>query len=429
MKIVLIAVGTRGDVEPFLAVGSLLAARGHRITCAFPGQYVPLAEEAGFAAVGLDRRLLELAEGRDGEALMGGGGGSWWRSAHHFMTLAREGLAANRRVVSQLTELLGDDTFDRVVFHPKASFPFVYAVARPDRVVALSPVPWVVHPVPGRPHLGFEWLGRIGMAGLSYRLVNYGLAQNLLGSTREFRKRHGIRAAAVRRAVVATPLAYSVSPSLFPRPERWPDHVRVLGFHPRQSRSAVEDPKVAAFVARHGEFVVVTFGSMRNADPEGKSRMLLTVLAELGIPAILNRAGGGLAEPPDYDRERFLFTATLDYDRVFPLAAAVIHHGGAGTTQTGLLHGRPTLIFPHIVDQFAWNRLVAVSGLGPEGIPISQLSEKTFRPRLLDLLKNRNYRLSAAKLGIRMRAEDYEAAICRFLTGSATPSAAAPRNP
>ena len=417
MKIALITVGTRGDLEPFLAVGKLLLDRGHRITCLAPEQYVPLIRAAGLEAAGLDPRFLDLLEGADGEAYMGGRG-SPFRRAGQLLRLAREGLRINRLLVQQQIDFLQANDFDRVVFHPKASFPFVWAVDHSGKAVILSPVPWVIHPVAGHAHLGMDWLGKLGLARASYRLVNFGLLQNILPATRAYRRKHGIRRRQVVRAIAATPMAYAVSPAVFERPTDWPDHVRVLGFHPRIPAAGEADREVEEFMERHAKFLVVTFGSMRNPDPAAVTRILLTALKQAGIPAILNRAGGGLEAPADYDRERYLFTDVLDYARVFPRAAGVIHHGGAGTTQTALRHGRPALIVPHIVDQFAWDRLIASRRLGPAGIPVRDLTVDSLGPKVQDLVSDSLYRRRAAETGTRMRGEDLAGPMCDFLTGA-----------
>ncbi len=404
-------------MEPFLRVGALLAARGHGVTCAFPEQYIHLAEEEGLATVGLDRRFLELVEGTEGKALMGGKG-TLWQRGRGLYHLVREGLKINRRLVEQQVQLLEGQDFDRVVFHPKASFPFVWSVRYPGRAIVLSPVPWVIHPVPGHPHLGFGWLRRMGLSGLSYGLANFALLQNILPATKTYRRRYRISAADVRGAITGTKLFYNVSPALLDPPSEWPSHVRAFGYLSRtMDEDKSLDPAVANFMDRHAKFIVVTFGSMSNEDPAGKTDVLLRSLAETGIPAIINVAAGGLREPSDYDRERVLFTPTLPYDRVFARAYAVLHHGGAGTTQTGLLHACSTLIIPHIVDQFSWNRLIAERGLGPAGIPVRKLSSGVLANRLRDLFQNPVYFANVSELRDRMQQEQHSEAVCRFITG------------
>lgn len=345
-----------------------------------------------------------------------GGQGSLWQRTRGLYRLFREGLAINRQLVREQIELLESRSFDRVIFHPKATFPFVWAARFPDRAVVLSPVPWVIHPVPGHAHLGFGWLGRLGGWRISYDLANFGLLQNILPPTKDYRRKYGISSRDVKRAITGTRLLFNVSPALLQPPADWPGHVKCFGF--LRSESTAEHPlplTVEAFMDRHPRFVVITFGSMANEDPAGKTEIVLRALERAGIAAIINEAGGGLREPREYDRERILFTRQLAYDRVFPRASAIVHHGGAGTTQTGLFHGCPTMIVPHIIDQYAWNRLIAERGLGPAGPPVKALDINSLSDRLTELAESEAYHRACEALAEQMRDESYREELDSFL--------------
>lgn len=97
---------------------------------------------------------------------------------------------------------------------------------------------------------------------------------------------------------------------------------------------------------------------MINNDPTEKTKIILNILQRNGIPAIINTASGGLVEPENYDKEQFYFVNRIPYDWVFPKLYAVIHHGGSGTTHTAIKYGCASLIIPHIIDQYVWNKIV-----------------------------------------------------------------------
>lgn len=108
-----------------------------------------------------------------------------------------------------------------------------------------------------------------------------------------------------------------------------------------------------------------------------------------------------MSEPP----ENILFVNDIPYDWAFSRMYAIIHHGGSGTTHTALKHGCPSLVVPHILDQFYWSRTIAGLHLGPEGIPIKNLDGKTFERKLLDLMNNPSYKNNAIILSEKMKAE------------------------
>ena len=72
MKILLLSIGTRGDMEPFLAIGELLAGKGHEIVCAFPEQFRSLAGDSGFRFLSLGTEFIEMLESPEGKSAMGG---------------------------------------------------------------------------------------------------------------------------------------------------------------------------------------------------------------------------------------------------------------------------------------------------------------------------------------------------------------------
>ncbi len=104
---------------------------------------------------------------------------------------------------------------------------------------------------------------------------------------------------------------------------------------------------------KHSKVLLVTFGSMINDSPELKTNIILSILEEYGLPAIINTAGGGLVKPETYNPELFFFNKLNPYGWVLLKVYCVIHHGGSGTTHIILKYSKPSLIIPHIIDQYA----------------------------------------------------------------------------
>jgi len=91
---------------------------------------------------------------------------------------------------------------------------------------------------------------------------------------------------------------------------------------------------------------------------------------------------------------------------LFPKVAAVIHHGGAGTTHAGLIAQKPTLIIPFVVDQFHWGELIYRLGCGPKPIPAKRFSQELFREAIQQLLNKESYRIEAKRLSEKMEQEN-----------------------
>ncbi len=144
---------------------------------------------------------------------------------------------------------------------------------------------------------------------------------------------------------------------------------------------------------------------MSNSNPTEKTRIIVDVLKKHNIPAIINTSWGGLEEMSE-PSEKILFVNNIPYDWVFPKMYAIVHHGGSGTTHTALKHACPGLVVPHILDQFYWSKTISGLHLGPEGISIRNLDEKTFEPRLLDLMNNPSYKSNASIISEKIKIEN-----------------------
>ena len=92
-----------------------------------------------------------------------------------------------------------------------------------------------------------------------------------------------------------------------------------------------------------------------------------------------------------------------------------MHHGGSGTTHTGLKYGCPTLIIPHIFDQFTWNKIISDNGLGPKGIQITKINENNLEPKILELFNNPHFKEKAEEISNQIKKEDLEEELYWFI--------------
>jgi len=86
---------------------------------------------------------------------------------------------------------------------------------------------------------------------------------------------------------------------------------------------------------------------------------------------------------------------------------AVIQHGGAGTTHLALKYGCASMIIPHFMDQFVWDKITFDMGLGPRGIKISRITNKNLEPKVLELLNNKSFKEKSVEIGNQMKKEDF----------------------
>jgi UDP:flavonoid glycosyltransferase YjiC (YdhE family) len=412
MKILLLSIGTRGDCEPFVGVGEMLRQHGEEVLCAFPEQYRNTAEENGFHFHSLGSEYLDLLNGYFGQASMCEKG---FKRIKALIELTKQSIPIQKRLLDAQKAIIEETNPDVIIYHPKAAYPLIWSLNSGKKSILLMPVPYVLHKVNDMPHIG---IGGKMPVNLSYKLAQYGYVRSIMTAVNRFFKGK-YTPKQINAAMLASPAFYTVSPSMFKRPEYWGNHIIVAGFWERnKTANWTPSPELSDFLDRHKKIVLITFGSMTNLQPKEKTDTFIEVLEECNIPAILNISGGGLARPDKpYNKDLIFFTDSIPYDWAFPKMYAVIHHGGAGTLHSALKAGCATMVIPHIGDQPMWNELVGKLGAGPSGIPVSKLNRASLSVKLKDLYINPSYKEKAETIAKNMREENFSDRLFQFITG------------
>lgn len=412
MKILLISVGTRGDIEPFLAIANLLKEKDHEIVCCFPEQFRTITLEVNHHFVGLSAEFLELLDSDDGKIAMGGKA-MVIRKIKAYYRLYKKSFVINKILVRQQQDLINEIKPDKVIYNIKALYPLVWSANNPEKTVLISPIPYLVHYTNNHGHIGFNKNYGTIINRLTYTISNYGMIKNVLSVTKKLKK---ISTKQLKRALFNSKMIYTISPSIFSRPNYWSENVQVLGYHERNKTNAWRaDNELKAFVAKHDKILFITFGSMTNENPEEKTSFFLNIVQDYGIPTIINTSLGGLIKPKDYNSDLIRFTTNIPYDWAFSKVYAVIHHGGSGTTHTALKYGCPSLIVPHIIDQFMWRNTIYDLGVGPKGIAIRKINLKNLEPLILDLYQNTVYKERANQISEQMKKENFKEELYQFI--------------
>lgn len=204
---------------------------------------------------------------------------------------------------------------------------------------------------------------------------------------------------------LTVPMLYAYSVAIVPRPADWLPHWQATGYWfldapPTWQPSA----DLVNFLEAGDPPVYIGFGSIANRRPEHVTRIVLDALKQTGQRGILATGWGGLAqiEMPDT-----VFCAdAIPHDWLFPRVSAVVHHGGAGTTAAGFRAGVPTIVVPHLGDQFYWGSHAERLGVGVRPIPHKRLTVERLADAIRQVTSNSALRQRAASLGAAIRAED-----------------------
>lgn len=406
MKAILFSIGTRGDIEPFLAIAQLLNDKKWDVLCVFPEQFREIVESMGLSFTGFNKEFLELMNGKDAKMFMAGQG-SIFKRFSILVRMSGASIKLSKEIIALQHRIQTEGNADRVIYHPKCNYALVWGMSNPGKTIMVSPIPFMVHPIDHLTALGNNY-GKL-LNRLSFWVTNTMKAIVLKSVSRQYRKDYKgieITVSSIKKAMLEKEKTfYAISPSLFPRPDNWPEQASVVGYYERDKTINWQpDERLINFLERNEKIVFITFGSMSNSNPGEKTRIIVGVLKKHNIPAIVNTSWGGLEETSERS-ENILFVNDIPYDWVFPKVYAIVHHGGSGTIHTALKYGCPSLVVPHILDQSYWSRTISGLHLGPKGIPIKKLDEKIFERRLLDLMNNPSYKNNAAIINEKLKTE------------------------
>lgn len=406
MKIVLVSVGTLGDMEPFVAIGELLNENGHDVLCAFPEQFRKLATQSDLAFESLGNKFIELLESDDGKAAMGGASG--WKKFIGTLRLAMNQKEANQEVIFNQRKIIDSFNPDSILYNGKAVYPIMWHFKTKRKIIFISPLPYM-HYVKGHTHIAFNSNYGELFNKWTFSLAHFGMITTINMSKKWLKIKDRIKRSEIKNILQDGQSIYTISPSLFKRPEYWSDNLKVMGFHQKkQNTSWVPSGNLTNFLEKYDKILFVTFGSMVNSTPTKNSNIILDILKHHNITTIINLASGGLIQTDENTPEHILFVSQIPYDWIFPKVYGVIHHGGSGTTHMALKYGCASMIIPHIIDQFAWNNILADIGVGPLGVKINKLSTKILEPRIFDLFNNSNYKQKAEKVKTQMAKENFK---------------------
>jgi sterol 3beta-glucosyltransferase len=161
---------------------------------------------------------------------------------------------------------------------------------------------------------------------------------------------------------------------------------------------------VEEFLAAGDPPVSVGFGSMIGSDPARLAEVVVEAARRVGVRTVLAAGWGALAGATSADD--VLVVDDIDYRGLFPRVAAVVHHGGAGTTGAAFAAGRPQVVCPFVADQPFWGDVVHRRGVGAPPVPQRRLTVDSLAAALDVVVGNEVVARSARELGERVRAED-----------------------
>lgn len=406
MRIVIIAMGSRGDVQPYVALGKGLQEAGHIVRLMTHQNFETLVQSHGLAFWPARGNVQDVVESEEMRALLEKGNflAITRRTAKEAqqaaLQWAEDGLAACQGMDLLLGGIGG--LYIGLSLAEKLGLPFLQAY-----VVPFSPT----NAFPGA--LLPQSLPQLGGAvnRLSHHLTRQMMWQGFRSADNQARRQLlGLPPAPFwgpynGEQLRHQPILYGISPHVLPKPGDWDENAHTTGYWFLDSAADWSPPAdLLGFLDAGPPPVYIGFGSMGSRQPEETANLILQALAQTGQRAILLSGWGGLrkTELPD----SVFMMAAAPHAWLFPRVSTVVHHGGAGTTAAGLAAGVPSIIIPFFGDQFFWGERVAALGVGPKPMPRKKLTAERLAQALQQAATDETMRQRAADLGAKIRAED-----------------------
>jgi sterol 3beta-glucosyltransferase len=404
MKVLILTIGSRGDVQPYVALGKGLKAAGHEVVVATASSFESFVLDHKLGFFPMSNGLVDLLSTDMGRKALEDTR-SIFGAVKTYIRLFKTIKPIGRELMRDSWDAAKDSDPDFIVYNSKV--PGAHIAERLGVPCALAmPFPQLVSSKE-LPTLGLPELGPFNKA--SYGIVR--LFMGIMGGfVNEFRTKtlglkKGPRFMGLHHLADGTPVPvlHGYSRHVMPGPSDWPDNVHITGYWFLDDNSKPSQ-ELVDFLDKGEPPVYIGFGSMSGRKPEKVSATVVEALEKAGVRGIIATGWGGL-EADDLP-DSILKIDQAPHEWLFPKVSAVVHHGGAGTTAAGLRAGRPTIICPFFGDQPFWGQRMVKLGVGSKPIPQRRLTADKLAAAIREVISNPDIRKAAATLGDTIRSEN-----------------------
>jgi UDP:flavonoid glycosyltransferase YjiC (YdhE family) len=404
MRIAIVATGSRGDVEPYVALGKGLNKAGYSVRLITHQNFGTLVKSNGLDFWSIESNVQDIAQSKEMSERIEKGSflsvmAQMKKEAERgAINMAETGLDACKDADLILAGVGG--LYVGIDLAEKFNLPLVQAYY----------IPFL--PTKAYPSFLFAKLPSLGGYAnrLSHHIVRQIMWQSFKSADKKARKILGLPNAPFwgpykNKRLKDSLVLYGVSPQVIEPAADAGTNVCTTGHWFLEPEPDWQPPQeLVDFIEAGPAPVYVGFGSMSSKNPKQTTDLILEAFKETKQRAIMLSGWGGLDKKglPD----SVFMVDSVPFSWLFPRMAAVVHHGGAGTTALGLRAGVPSIIIPFFADQPFWGSKVAKLGAGPKPIPRRKLTAKRLAESIEMALTDQTLRQNAAKIGSAIRSEN-----------------------
>jgi sterol 3beta-glucosyltransferase len=394
MKFIVATYGTEGDVRPFAALCRGLMDAGHEARLLADAATLGSAQALGVPTTALSGDIRGTVSADHAISGVVAKGGGFNDTARALAKIANENAESWLRTIIEVGE-----SCDAILAAGLATFVgFSAAEYLGVKSIGSGMVPITPTAAFPSPLLPPNWVPRL-LNRASHGFVNDMLWKAFRDKTNAARAMFKLPP---RKAIwTGRPMVYGVSPNLLPAPADWPANKHLCGQWLTGSSAWTAPPALKDFLDAGEAPVYIGFGSMTGFD---KARLLDTIIEAMTGRRALFYPGWSGIDPKAFP-DNFLVIDDTPHDWLFPRTAAVIHHGGSGTSHSAARAGVPSIVIPFAVDQFFWAERLRLAGVTPAAVDGRRPKVEAF-VNALGFAATARIRNHARVLGETMRAEN-----------------------
>lgn len=406
MKITILAVGGRGDVEPLLILGKRLSEEGFDLIVVTHHDFEGLVDSYGLKSSYIRAGIRELFQGEYGAGTYSTES-NYFRSWFNFYRMFGAVLYSS---AEDCWEACRSGT-DLIIYSPPCLY-FAPQIAEKLKITSIPVFFQPFHPTGEFPHYISPIQRNISR---TFNLMTHKIADHVmwipyLPTINRFRKNVlGLKPISVFSGYVGEwrqsceTFIYAFSRFVMPKPADWGSNTRITGYFFPEKEPDTPDRSLIEFIESGDKPVFIGFSSTVLHEPGKISAILTDVFERLKKRVVLATGWSGMHDI-DFP-ENFYKVPSVPHNSIFPKMSLIIHHGGAGSTGAAFRAGVPAIVIPFAADQYFWGLQVEKTGCGPSPLPARNLNSENLYNTLKHVLENSDYYLRSRELGCKINNE------------------------